>query len=99
VTSEVPEPLRIEVIDGSRLEIEWADGAVTSMTAPEVRAFCHCAACGQLDRELRTPEAHGNARIASASLVGSYAVNFVFTPDGHSSGIYPFAGLRRYESA
>ncbi len=93
-----PEPRRIEVTDKQRLEIEWADGAVTTMTAPEVRAFCQCAGCRELDPQLRTVAAHAHATIESASLVGGYAVNFVFGPDGHGTGIYPFAELRRYRS-
>jgi DUF971 family protein len=32
--------------------------------------------------------------IAEAKLVGGYAINFVFAPDGHGTGIYPFTGLR-----
>ncbi len=32
--------------------------------------------------------------IAEAKLVGGYAVNFVFAPEGHGTGIYPFTGLR-----
>ena len=95
---EIPEPVRIEVIEGERLEIAWADGATTKMTAPEVRSFCQCAECREQHPEQRTVAVHEGARIASASLVGSYAINFVFTPDGHSSGIFPFVDLRRVHS-
>lgn len=95
---EIPEPLRIEVIEGQRLEIAWADGATTSMSAPEVRAFCQCAECREKPPEQRTVAVHKDALIASASLVGSYAVNFVFTPDGHSAGIFPFVDLHRVQS-
>ncbi len=33
-------------------------------------------------------------RIVDAQLVGSYGINFVFQPDGHSTGIFTFAQLR-----
>lgn len=98
MAEEIPEPLRIEVIEGQRLEIAWADGATTRMTAAELRAFCQCAECRERPPEQRTVAVHEDAQIASASLVGSYAVNFVFTPDGHSAGIFPFVDLRRVQS-
>lgn len=98
MAEEIPEPLRIEVTEGKRLEIDWADGATTSMTAPEVRAFCQCAECRERPPEERTVAVHEDALIASASLVGSYAINFVFTPDGHSAGIFPFVDLRKVHS-
>jgi len=31
--------------------------------------------------------------ITETRLVGSYAVNFVFAPDGHSTGIFTFPSL------
>jgi len=98
VADAIPQPQRIEVSEGLRLEIEWEDGSLTTMSAPEVRAFCQCAACRELPVEQRTAAVHHQATIESAALVGSYAVSFVFGPDGHSAGIYPFAELRRYRA-
>ncbi len=95
---EIPEPLRIEVIEGEQLEIVWADGTTTAMTAPQVRAFCQCAECREKPPEQRTVAIHEGARIESASLVGSYAINFVFAPDGHGAGIYPFVDLHLAQS-
>ena len=37
--------------------------------------------------------------IAETKLVGSYALNFVFAPEGHGTGIYPFTGLRSLSEA
>ena len=91
----IPEAVRIEVSDGAQLEIEWVDGAVTSLSAAELRALCQCAGCRELSVDERTPERHSNASVDGARLVGSYAVNFVFGPDGHSAGIFPFADLYR----
>ena len=92
------EPVRIEVIDGAELQIGWSDGAVTSLSSAQVRAACPCAACRALPAAERTPAAHEGVTIDSAALVGSYAVSFVFGPDGHSTGIYSFGELRRYAS-
>lgn len=94
----IPEPLRIEVSDGEALDIEWADGTSTRMSAAELRAFCQCAGCRELPAEERTVEAHAGATIDGAALVGSYAVSFVFGPDGHSAGIFPFLELKSYQS-
>ena len=99
LVESIPEPLRIEVSDGLLLEIEWPDGALTRMSAPELRAFCQCAGCRELSTEQRTAEVHSAATIDSAALVGSYAVSFVFGPDGHGAGIYPFIELKAYQSA
>lgn len=94
----IPEPVRIEVSDGKSLEIEWPDGSMTRMSAPELRAFCQCAGCRELPADQRTADIHAAATIDAAALVGSYAVNFVFGPDGHSAGIFPFVELKRHQS-
>lgn len=94
----IAEPLRIEVIEQVELQIEWIDGAVTAMTAAELRAVCPCAICGTRPVADRTAMAYQDATIESAELVGSYAVSFRFGPDGHSTGIYSFGDLRSYSS-
>ena len=33
-------------------------------------------------------------RITAARVVGSYAVSFTFSPDGHATGIFPFDLVR-----
>jgi len=98
VAEPTAEPIGIEVVDRAELQIEWADGARTSMTASELRAACPCAACGARPAEDRSPAAFQDSTIDSADLVGSYGVSFAFGPDGHSTGIYSFGGLRGYSS-
>lgn len=89
------EPVRVEVNEKATLEIEWDDGLRTVTTARDLRAACQCASCRD------TPEAvaaHVAAievvTIEGASLVGNYAVSFVFGPDHHGTGIYPYEALR-----
>ena len=92
---EVPE--RIEIEGGSGVEFTWPDGAVTRLTAAELRAACQCASCREPDGMERTAAVLAGAvpvTIAEAKLVGGYAINFVFGPDGHGTGIYPFTSLR-----
>ncbi len=98
VSSSVPTPSRVEVIEGRQIEIEWEDGSTTSMSAASLRALCACASCLQKPPEERTARAHAAARIDSASFVGSYAISFVFSPDSHTAGIFPFTGLHGYGS-
>ncbi len=91
-----PEPERIEVIGGSRVEITWDDGAVTAYTAPELRAACMCAGCREAAGAAATRAVLAGATpvtITEAALVGGYALRFVFGPDGHGTGIYPFEKL------
>ncbi len=98
MASPPAEPVRIEVIDGAELQIGWSDGAMTALSTAQVRAACPCAACRALPAAERTAAAYKDVTIDSAALVGSYAVSFVFGPDGHSTGIYSFNELRRYAS-
>ena len=90
-------PARIEVEEGERVVLTWEDGTTTELTAPELRAACQCAACREPSGEAQTAAVLGGplpVRIDEAKLVGGYAINFVFTPDGHGTGIYPFEVLR-----
>lgn len=94
-TDVVPE--RIEVAGRSEVILTWPDGEETTFTAAELRAACQCAECREeagrraTERVLAGPEP---VTIEGASLVGGYAINFVFGPDGHATGIFPFPSLR-----
>ncbi len=97
---DVPE--RIEVDGGEIVVLSWSDGAVTRLSAAELRAACQCASCREPDGMRRTTEVLAGPNpvtIAEAKLVGGYAVNFVFAPEGHGTGIYPFTGLRELGDA
>lgn len=90
-------PTRIEIEDGRRVLITWDDGAESQLTARDLRAACRCAGCREPDGERATELVLGGpvpVVIDDAKLVGNYAVAFVFSPDGHSTGIYPYSALR-----
>jgi len=92
---DVPE--KIEVNDGRAVVITWSDGMVQTITAPELRGACMCAACredagAQVTASLL--EQPDQIRISAAALVGAYAINFGFAPDNHSTGIYAYDSLR-----
>jgi ATP-binding protein involved in chromosome partitioning len=87
------EPERIELKAGEAVEITWDDGRVDLLTATELRNACACAGC----RSAPVPPAPADpstCRITSIGIVGAYALNMVFAPDGHSTGIYPYPRLR-----
>lgn len=87
------EPTRIEVQQGTVLVIEWADGRTDSIDATTMRDACPCASCR--NSSVGSPRADAaTCRISDVSLVGGYAINVVFAPDGHSTGIYPYPSLR-----
>lgn len=93
-------PERIEV-DGDRVAFTWEDGLTTTLTARALRAACECAVCREpqgaaaVAAVLRSGE---RVTISDARLVGGYAVQFTFAPDGHGTGIYPFERLRSLAS-
>lgn len=87
------EPEKLEVRAGTELIVTWPDGRVDMISASTLRDACACAACRN------APTTHQKAdpatcRITSIGLVGAYAVNMVFSPDSHGTGIYPYGALR-----
>lgn len=94
--SSPPAPERVEINDRTEVVITWEDGTDSKLSAAELRQLCPCAACREgPGRSQLEAVVHGPipVTITEASLVGAYAINFVFGPDGHGTGIYPFPGL------
>ncbi len=93
------QPTAIQRI-GSELAVAWTDGSETYLPLERLRRACPCAACGGepdvLGRVIR-PEVSYDA--ASFDLTGWEIVGgYGFQPrwaDGHRTGIYPYAYLRR----
>ena len=86
-------PTKIDVQQGERLVIEWQDGRVDTIEATALRQACPCASCRTARSPLPPPNP-ATCRISDASLVGAYAINLVFDPDGHGTGIYSYQILR-----
>jgi DUF971 family protein len=87
-------PTKIDVQQGERLVIEWQDGRVDTIEATALRQACPCASCRTASSPLTLPNP-ATCRISDASLVGAYAINVVFAPDGHGTGIYSYDILRK----
>ena len=89
---------------GDELAISWSDGAETFLRLADLRRACPCAACGgepdvmgNIDRPdvTYTPQSF---ELRGYQLVGGYAVQPAWA-DGHGTGLYSFAYLRRLGAA
>lgn len=83
--------------DGTRLAIQWQDGAAHEFVPRDLRLVCPCAGCVEemtgrriLVAEMVPEDVHPTA----IHYVGRYALQFIWS-DGHSTGIYPYEYLRR----
>ncbi len=89
-------PVDIRMLEGSRFEIEWADGEKSVFGFRELRLECPCAGCvNELtgERTVSAAEVPSDVRPLGAEPVGRYALKFQWS-DGHSTGIYTFEHLR-----
>lgn len=90
-------PRVITKSDPSRVDIEWADGLKTSLSAQVLRSVCQCANCVD---EVTGRRVHDPASVPAdltttvVELVGHYALSIHFS-DGHDTGIFTFEHLRR----
>jgi DUF971 family protein len=83
--------------DATRLRILWEDGVESTFVPRELRVACPCAGCvdEMTGRRTLLPESvPQDLYPAAIHYVGRYALQFVWS-DGHQTGIYPFAYLRR----
>lgn len=95
-------PQRIEVVEGTRVEITWDDGTESAFAARDLRAACMCAGCREPSgRAAIKALLQGDVpiTITDTALVGGYALRFVFEPDNHGTGVYPLEDLRATSEA
>jgi len=72
------------------LVIEWSDGQTRRYDPTELRAACPCAGCAAGQGE----PSGGDLTVTGMQPVGNYAYRIEFS-DGHATGIFPLALLRR----
>lgn len=90
-------PLELKLADARRLLIiTWDDGAVSRLSAPQLRR--HSRSATAIRARLDHPDAPGHGGLDGLSVtgiepIGGYAVRLHFS-DGHDRGIYPWAHLR-----
>ncbi len=102
MTTDMPERLQPTSIQhiGEELAISWSDGGESFLRLADLRRACPCAACGG------EPDVMGNIsrpdvtytpasfELRGYQLVGGYALQPTWG-DGHGTGLYSFAYLRR----
>jgi DUF971 family protein len=92
------EPLQIIEESDRDLTINWSDGLESTYRAADLRRSCPCAACINEwtgEKMLLDDSISDDVSFSHISIVGRYALNFHFS-DGHETGIYSFAMLRRF---
>jgi len=88
-------------LDDGKIEIQWADGAVTTHPTSWIRFNCGCAHCVDewSGRKLLKPsEIPADLRPTVAEPVGNYAVRIAWS-DRHDTGYYPLENLRKMPTA
>jgi len=83
------------------LEIEWTDGSTSAFKVFDLRVACPCAQCvDELTGIRRLDPATVPAGVKPVRIrsVGNYAIQITWS-DGHDTGIYSFARLRRLAEA
>jgi DUF971 family protein len=98
--SEQLSPRKIHADRPAReLQVEWADGHQSTFDFSALRWLCPCAFCrgeaghpGWLDSNPTLTESQ--VTLTDIAMVGHYAIQ-PFWDDGHSSGFYSFAHLRK----
>lgn len=86
-------PQTIELEGGVDLIVTWDDERVDRLSAAGLRAVCPCASCRN-DVVPIVPDRLTTTAILEISIVGAYAINLIFSPDRHATGIYPYTLLR-----
>lgn len=100
-------PTAIERDDDGSIRIRWDDATQSHWTPSQLRQACPCATCREKKRDSAAtpaPRPIGLPVISAAEArplrvetmrpVGNYAYNIAFS-DGHSSGIFSLALLKR----
>jgi DUF971 family protein len=87
-------PLKIMVLDDHRsLAVSWQGGVTHCLSAAVLRRNCRSSGAVRARIDGTEAEIPSDITITDARLVGTYALNLVFS-DGEYRGIYPWAYLR-----
>jgi DUF971 family protein len=96
--SDTGAPIAIDVKREHGLEVTWEDGSSTLWELEDLRRRCPCAAC-RTERDRGRPvwplaTSPRPLRITDAEIVGAWGLGITWN-DGHRTGIYSWALLRR----
>lgn len=103
-------PVQIERIDQSGLQVKWSDGTLVNLPSELLRRNCPCAECRERRGETNHSKPIGGSKsksllsIVQSSTAEELALKRIWGiggyaiglewGDGHASGIYPFGLLR-----
>ena len=91
------QPLKIKLLEGNFLWIEWVDKSESKISLKKLREMCPCATClSEREKQSKTyiPILLGSQlTVSNIEMVGSYAIQIKWE-DGHSTGIYEFPFLK-----
>lgn len=89
----------VEVDREIEVRLTFDDGSTCVFPLVDLRVACPCATCrGQRDAgQAPWPRAGTPERLAivDAELVGAWGISFTWN-DGHNTGIYPWASMRKW---
>jgi DUF971 family protein len=96
------DPEHIAISKSKGISIDWKDGHKSTFDNEYLRDQCPCASCTGAHGTEPRPKASENPlklftpklKMESVEPVGNYAIRIVWN-DGHSTGIYSFAHLRK----
>ena len=92
-------PVNIQLI-GKELAVQWDDGTESYLDLERLRRACPCAACGGepdvLGHVVRPNVVYseGSFELKAFNVIGGYALQPRWA-DGHDTGLYSFAYLKR----
>jgi len=91
------QPVQIVEESDREMTIRWSDDSESRYNAVQLRRSCPCAGCINEwtgEKTLNDASVPEDISVTRTSIVGRYALNFHFS-DGHDTGIYSFAYLRK----
>jgi DUF971 family protein len=91
----MPQPVDVVHARNERtVSITWDDGETSRLPIHYLRGWCPCAGCQGHGAEVRYRDFPPELAIDAMEEAGSYALHIRFS-DGHDSGIYSWAWLRK----
>lgn len=97
-----PEVVDVTIERGSSMTITFDDGVVCTFGVGELRAACPCATCRGMrergDVAWPRPGQADTIAIRDAAFTGAWGISITWS-DGHDTGIYAWANLRRWWSS
>lgn len=90
-------PIKIKLVEGKNLFIQWQDGKEHTIPLIKLRKLCPCATC-IVEREKHNENynpvfSENQITVSEIRQVGNYGIS-IFWNDGHNTGIYEYTFLR-----